>query len=375
MQVGGKRRILVVENESIIAKEISMSLERLGYEVAGVVSNYKDAIEKSYEKPIDLALMDINIDGSKDGIQTAMALRQHFNIPVIFLTSLIEMETIQKAKTSEPFGYLIKPLRKDELQSTIEIALFNFQKTKNLTDDVEKLSSAMGVIETAIIITDPDGVIDYYNKKVEILSGFIKKSKNGTSINNFLIIEGKPAWNYLCEFNEKERLQNSFEFLKDSYLINNTGEKIAINGNISSFHTHEGKIAGYIIVLGNNHSQAAEQHEDVKEQISGQILNNYFFLKDKSSLYRIHIDDITHVEALGNYVKVHTAKKIYTVLFPLKDIEKMLSAEKFFRIHRSFIVGLNHITAIHNLEAHVPNAVIPIGKTFKDDLLKKIQVL
>jgi DNA-binding LytR/AlgR family response regulator len=367
-----KTKVLIVENEPVIAMDIRLSLEQMGYEVAGTAASYKDALEISHSNAPDIALMDINIDGNKDGIQTARALRMHFDIPVIFLTSLTELDTIQKAKESEPFGYLVKPFRKDELQSSIEIGLFNWEKTRHLKNDIHRFSSAIRVLDTAIIILSPEGVIEYYNAQTESLTGWGKEEKVNTGINQFMVIEGKPAWLYLESFNEKDRLQRSFDFVENSYILDKENQKLEIEGHITSFHTAEGQIAGYVAVFSKSQGTMKQQPQ---LPIGGQIINDYVFLRDKSSLYRIHLEDITHIEALGNYVRVHTPQKIYTVLAPLKDIEQMLPSDKFFRVHRSFIVALKHISAIHNVELMVGNTTIPIGKTFKEDLLKRIQII
>jgi PAS domain S-box-containing protein len=378
--MSNRARILVVENESLIAKDVKMSLERLGYEVCGVVATYGEALMKAHEARPDLALMDINIDGNKDGIATAKALKTHYDIPVIFLTSLKEFDTVQKAKESDPFGYLVKPFRADDLQSSIEIALYNHSRTRNLQGSLDQLTGAMQVLETAVIILDQDGVIDYFNSRIEELSGYKKTDKKGASINQLLEIEGMPAWLYVESFSEQERLQNTFEFKQNSFLLTKTHQKEPVDGYVSSFQNAEGIIAGYLIVIADGKDTAKTQVAgDAEAELSGKIDNrivdNYFFLKDKSSLFRIHIDSITYVEALGNYVKVHTPGKTYTALIPLKEIEKMLPSAKFFRVHRSFIVAVDKIMAIHHTELQVPDATIPIGKTFREDLLKRIQVI
>ena len=377
MQTEHKIKILVVENEPLIARDLKMSLERLGYEVSAVVATYQDALSKAHQARPDLALMDINIDGNKDGIQTAKALKLHYDIPIIFLTSLRELETVQKAKESDPFGYLVKPFRADDLQTSIEIALHNHQKTAKLQGNLDKLSNAMHMLETAIIILDSDGIIDYYNSRVEDITSWRRSDKLGHSINYLLSIENTPAWLYLETFSEKERVQNAIHFSENAFLVNRAGEQLPVMGHVSSFHSADGDVAGYLIVLNirDAEKKGVVEKDTSLQTITNHIVDNYIFLKDKSSLYRIHLDQITYVEALGNYVKVHTPAKAYTALIPLKDIESMLPVHKFFRNHRSYIVAVDKITAIHNTDLQIGEAMLPIGKTYRDELLKRIKVI
>jgi PAS domain S-box-containing protein len=369
-----KTKILVVENEPLIARDLKMSLERLGYEVSAVASTYQDALISSQENRPDLAFMDINIDGNKDGIQTAKALKTHYDIPIIFLTSLRDLDIIQKAKESDPFGYLVKPFRSDDLQTSIEIALFNHSKTRHLQDDIQKFSSAMHKLDTAVIILDKSGVVDYINSRVEEMSGWKEIEKEKHTINQLLTIDGLPAWSFIENKSEKERLENSLDFGVNSYLLHKNGTKIPVKGQISAFQSPEAKIAGYSIILANEQAGVADLSE-LGDSFGNQVVDNYFFLKDKSSLYRINLDNVLYIEALGNYVKVTTPQKTYTALIPLKDIESMLPPKKFMRIHRSFIAALDKITAIHATELQVGDKGLPIGKTFREDILKRIKVI
>jgi len=374
----GKTKVLVVENEPLIAMDVKMSLEKLGYEVTALVGTYQEALSKAHEMKPDLALMDINLDGSKDGIQAAKALKAHYNIPVIFLTSLTELDTIHRAKESDPFGYLIKPFKHDDLQSSIEIALFNHHKNNNLQGSLDKLTSAVNALELPVIILDEDGMIDYMNGQIEKMTGWKKEDKKGASINQILTLNGVPAWLYIEKLTH-DHDRSSFDFKENSTIKPRTGNAVPVMGQVSFFHTPETGISGYVITFFSSESKNSANaevpviHADI--DLSGQVVDDYFFLKDKSSLYRIHVDQINYIEALGNYVKVTTGKKSYTALIPLKDIEKVLPPHKFFRIHRSYIVAVDKILAIHASELEVPEATLPIGKTFKDELLKRIQVI
>jgi CheY-like chemotaxis protein len=120
-------KILVVEDENIVALEIKKRLQKLGYIVPGVASTGEDAISKAEGIRPDLVLMDIMLKGEIDGIHAAGEIRKRFNIPVVYLTAYSDEETLHRAKLTEPYGYILKPFEEDDLRTTIEIALYRHQ--------------------------------------------------------------------------------------------------------------------------------------------------------------------------------------------------------------------------------------------------------
>lgn len=130
-------KVLIVEDESILAIGMEQSLEDLGYEVSGIEFNAKGAIQHVKEHCPDIVIMDINLQGDKSGIEAANSIWKNYKTPVIFLTSYSDDKTIKSAMDSEPYGYLIKPCRDKELKATIETSLHKhnyFYKNKlNIT--------------------------------------------------------------------------------------------------------------------------------------------------------------------------------------------------------------------------------------------------
>jgi len=124
--------VLIVEDERIVAMELEAQIKSLGYNVLGPASSTLDALSCCDATPPDLALMDIRIPGSQDGIECAKSLRDRFDVPVIYLTAIADTLTIERAKLTEPAGYLIKPVRSDELKAAVEIALFKSQMERGL---------------------------------------------------------------------------------------------------------------------------------------------------------------------------------------------------------------------------------------------------
>ena len=136
-----KTNILIVEDESIVAKDIAQSLKKLGYNVIETVSSGEAAVIIAEEKRPDLVLMDIMLKGEMSGIDAANFIHEKNNIPVIFLTAYADESTLSKAKISEPYGYIIKPFKEIDLHSNIEMALYKHQKAIELKKERDFLFS------------------------------------------------------------------------------------------------------------------------------------------------------------------------------------------------------------------------------------------
>lgn len=136
-----KLNIFIVEDESIVAKDIQNSLIKLGYNVMGIANNGKDAIEKITELKPDLVLMDIMIKGDLTGIDVSEKLKEKLSLPIIFLTAYADEGTLAKAKITEPYGYILKPFKEVDLHSTIEMAYYKHQKDSELQKERDFLYS------------------------------------------------------------------------------------------------------------------------------------------------------------------------------------------------------------------------------------------
>lgn len=127
-------RILIVEDEGIVADEIKNRLHTMGYQIVGMAMTGEEAISLAFETYPDLILMDIMLKGGMDGIEAAHRIRARMDIPVMYLTAYGDEETLQRAKVSEPFGYILKPFKEQELKAAIEVSLFRHMMEKQLFD-------------------------------------------------------------------------------------------------------------------------------------------------------------------------------------------------------------------------------------------------
>jgi PAS domain S-box-containing protein len=175
-------RILIVEDESIVAEDIQRSLENMGYSILSIVSSGEEAIEKVKENEPDLVLMDIMLDGEMDGIEAADMIHSFSNIPIIFLTAYSDEKILERAKITEPFGYIIKPFRERELHINIEIALYKSEMEKRLKDSQHWLASTLQSIGDAVIATDIKGIIKLINPLAQALTGWKQEDALGKHI-------------------------------------------------------------------------------------------------------------------------------------------------------------------------------------------------
>lgn len=130
--------ILVVEDEVIIGMDIKNTLKKLGYNVPNVVATGEKAIEKAEKLQPDLILMDIMLKGSMDGVEAAQQIRDRFNLPVVFLTAHTDATTLERAKKTQPFGYIVKPFEEKDLHTTVEIALARCKAETEIRKSLEK---------------------------------------------------------------------------------------------------------------------------------------------------------------------------------------------------------------------------------------------
>lgn len=246
--------VLVVEDESIVSKDIQHSLKKLGYHVVGAASTGEQAVALAKEHMPDIILMDIMLKGEMSGIDAAEAIRKEANIPVIFLTAYADESTLAKAKVTQPYGYIIKPFKEIDIHTSIEMALYKHKK------------------ETEVL------------KERDML---------------YALVENKDS------------------------------------------------------------------NKDI------------LFVKSNSRLVKLNTKDIYFIEALKDYVVINLLNTRYTVHSTMKDIEAKLPENEFIRVHRSFIVRVDKITAIEqpNLILENDKKVIPIGGSYKDDLAKRLNLV
>ena len=243
-------RIIVVEDEVIVAKDLEAILVRLGYEVPAVESTGEKAIEKVNLLKPDLILMDIVLDGEMDGIQTAEVIQNRFDIPVVYLTAHADKPTLDRAKKTGPYGYILKPFHDKELLSTIEIAIYRDQMEKRIKNLDPWLKAILNGIGDGVIATDKSGVISFINPAAEMLTGLNRKEVLGLNFVKTLKIEDwetrDPIQNLLEETLKSGEITR---WNKDAVLIAVDGTKRPIEQYYAPIFDDNGKICGGLIIF------------------------------------------------------------------------------------------------------------------------------
>ena len=166
-----KKKILIVEDEIIIAENIKFTLKKFGYDVSGIISFGEDAVEIAREFHPDLVLMDIKLEGKMNGIEAADIIFKEFEIPIIFLTSFGDEDTVKQAAMTEPYGYILKPFEDRMLCAAIEMAFYKHQMEKKLRNSEKFLKLIIDTDPNLIFVKDENGKYVLANKSMAKLLG------------------------------------------------------------------------------------------------------------------------------------------------------------------------------------------------------------
>jgi two-component system, cell cycle sensor histidine kinase and response regulator CckA len=163
--------ILIVEDERIVAGDIEARLALLGYRVVATAATGDDAVRLAGDLRPRLVLMDIHLEGAMDGTEAAVVIRDQYDIPVVYLTAHADAPTLHRAKTTEPFGYLLKPFDDHELRTTIELALYKHRAEQRLKESEARFRSLAQTVSAAIFLLRDDK-LSYVNHYLEDLAGY-----------------------------------------------------------------------------------------------------------------------------------------------------------------------------------------------------------
>ncbi|MFP4383539.1 MAG: PAS domain S-box protein [Spirochaetia bacterium] len=226
-----KNRILIVEDEVIVAENIREKCVSFGYEVAGIESRGKDAVERAVREQPDLVLMDIKLKGDMDGIEAAERIKNRVDIPVLYLTSYSDDSTISRARITGPFGYVLKPFRDKELYSNIEMALYKHaieKKLKESEDRYRRLSELMSDYAYLVEI-DPEGesTLLWITEAFTRMTGYtVTIPSPGKNLRSFIHPEDIPVHSRFME-----RLRKRGDDTAEYRIVTETGRHIWIRNH------------------------------------------------------------------------------------------------------------------------------------------------
>ncbi len=178
-----KASILVAEDEAIVRADVEDYLKSFGYHLAASVATSEEAKRQASHLKPDLVLMDIVLAGKGNGIEAARYIQRKLNIPVVFVTAHGDEDTLERAKLSAPFGYVLKPFNDRELRTAIEIALFRHRTEEDLRRLQRWLEAILDNMDEAVVVTDKWGFISHFNQRAGALARWDGKKVIGKPLN------------------------------------------------------------------------------------------------------------------------------------------------------------------------------------------------
>ncbi|HTX72282.1 MAG TPA: response regulator [Rectinemataceae bacterium] len=177
-----KAQILVVEDEELVGMAIQAHLESIGYSVPLLASSGEEALAHFREHEPDLVLMDIHLKGTMSGIEVADRIKDSYHVPVIYLTAYSDPATLEFAKRTEPYGYIVKPIDERSLEAGIEMALHKSAVQNEEQRLRERMASILGSLPEAVVVADMNGVVEYLNSSAERLLGLYEPLPPNSSL-------------------------------------------------------------------------------------------------------------------------------------------------------------------------------------------------
>jgi PAS domain S-box-containing protein len=284
-------RILVVEDQRLIAADIESTLKKLGYVVVGNVSSGEDAISTADQVRPELVLMDVRLRGEMDGIQAAEIIRDRFNVPVVYLTAYADEETILRATKTTPFGYLVKPFNERELRATIETAFYTHQMERTLADERAKRHAAEefkvlvdGVRDYAIFMLDGNGRVTTWNSGAERLKGYKRDEIIGKDFSIFYTEEARQA-GHPKRLLETALRESRYE--EENWRVRKDGTRFWASVIITAIRTESGTLIGFAKVTRDlTERRLAEEKREAERHEAERVL------RESEERFRLLVDEV-----------------------------------------------------------------------------------
>jgi PAS domain S-box-containing protein len=248
--VRAKHKILIVEDEALVAADLEERLNNLGYEVCGLTDTCEGAVFEARSLRPDLVLMDIHLIGEKDGIEAASLIRKANNIPVIFLTAHADDVTLNRIGLAEPFGYALKPFDERELKASIEVALSRQQAESRLKKMERWLATTLASIGDGVIATELEGNIKFINPVAQDLVGWPGYEALGRNVAEVFIFEKEgslvPPHGWLDHAFQQGI---PIRFDEGHFLKSRDGKKLPVSGSVSAIRDDHNTNTGWVIVF------------------------------------------------------------------------------------------------------------------------------
>jgi two-component system, cell cycle sensor histidine kinase and response regulator CckA len=247
MENGKSAAILVVEDDMVVARDLQQTLLELGYDAFAVAGSAREALLRAAERPPDLALVDIRIKGDEDGIDTAEKLRREYRIPVVYLTAYADPATVERAKHTEPYGYLVKPVDTAELRSTVELSIYKHSMERKLAERERWLETTLRSIAEGVVCVDSRGSVTFMNAAAEAMTGVAADEATGHDADDFLQFADARARPVSSPLAEALRTRAPVELSEELLLMSRGGEVMI--GDSAAPVSADGELLGAVMVF------------------------------------------------------------------------------------------------------------------------------
>ena len=319
-------KILIVEDEAIVATDLAFKLEKLGYEVAGVAAQGRQAVEMALQCQPQLIMMDIQLEGELDGIQAAETIRRQCDVPVIYLTAHSDPATLARAKLTGPCGYILKPFEERDLATQIELALYKHQAELKLREQREWLRVTLISIGDAVIATDAEGRITFMNPVAEFVTGWSMTDAAGKPLQDVFRIVNEYT-RAAVEDPVAKVLQTGLivGLANHTVLLRRNGTEVPIDDSGAPIRDKQGRIQGVVLVFRDISERRRSEAERDKLLLAIEQVGETVLITDPQGIIEYvnpafeSITGYTKAEAVGQNPRIlksgHQDKAFYQRLW------------------------------------------------------------
>ena len=376
-----KIMILVVEDERLVARDLQATLEDMGYQIPEITDTGELAIQKIAEIKPNLVLMDIRLAGEMDGIEAAEIIKNNYHIPVIYITAHADENTLERAKLTEPYGYIVKPFDEQDLKTTIEIALYKHQIEQQLRDQSQWLSTILDSIADGVIATDKMGKVNFMNPVAEELTGWSLQAGIGQDITSIFNIIDEESRHSLKPLILKTIEQGqSIKLTEPTLLISRNSQEFPINDSIAPIVNSSNEIQGSVLVFRDITPQKLAtdklRYQAFHDQLTG-LLNRHGFrqkLQEADSYRLINPDfvfaifflDLDRFKVINDSLGHQVGDQLLQVIAN-KLIQSVRNIDEVARLGGDeFAILIENLDDLHE--------ICQIAQRIRDEIIKKIYI-
>lgn len=265
-------KILVVEDEKVVAWDIRRDLQRIGYEVVDTVDTAEAALKAVEDFKPDLIFMDIRLAGAEDGIAAAQSIGVYFDIPIIYLTAYADDITLRRATASNPYGYLIKPFRAEQLHTAIQVGLQRHRQEREDRNQQQQITHTLRSFGDATITTNLQGQVTLLNPAAEVLTGWLEEETLGKPIEQILqLVDAETLAELPNPVTCAIQMDRQTYPADNCCLVDRWGENHFIDVSSAPIKNDQGDIIGGLIVVQDSTERWQRQEQLRQEAVCDRL--------------------------------------------------------------------------------------------------------